>query len=203
MSATPTGTLVVTENLYIEGAPYIYFGGELQYAPDANGYYWGITGTAANPVHKVGCFENLQWSENSSNNDIQCDTIGVVASIARRNYLELSFDMKSFLPLEQLKIMLRWTSYLSVPGEDIEYAGIGEINQNDFHNIYLSKTYDTNTNDYISITATRCQFFWNGQIQFRYGDPWMVGVILRMYANDDLPADQRFATVVRYDPSAI
>lgn len=197
----PTGTLNQSENIFIEGGPDLYFGGVLKYGPDANGYYWGITGTAQVPVYKVGCYENFQLQDNTTINDIRCDTVGTKGSIVRRNYLEGTFDLKSFLPLSELRKLLRWSSSLAVPGSDGEYAGIGEVNQQDYHLLYFSKIYDTDAGDWVSLTATRVQFSWNGAIQFRYGAEWMVGVQFRCYANEDLPSDQRFATVVRYDPS--
>lgn len=199
----PTGTINANDDIYIEGGPDLWIGGVLKYGPDSNGYYWGIDGTPSVPIYRLGCYENFQLQDNVTVNEIRCDTIGVVGSIVRRNYLEASFDLQQLLPLSQLKTLLRWSSALSVPGTDTEYAGIGDINQQDFHMIYLSRIYDSDAGDWVSFTGTRCQFEWNGALQMRYGQPWMVGVRLRFYANRDLPSDQRFATVVRYDPSAI
>lgn len=199
----PTGTINSPEDLYVEGGADLWFGGVSKYSPDPNGYYWGITGTAEKPVYSVGCYENLQMQDNLTVNDIRCDTIGVVGSITRRNFVELTFDLKQIFPLSELKELLRWSSALSVPADDVEYAGIGEIDQNDRHKVYFSKVYDETAGDWVSVTGHRVQFEWNGAIQFRYGNPWMVGIRARLYADSTMPSAQRFATVVRYDPSAI
>ncbi len=199
----PTGTINEADDIYIEGGPDLWIGDDLQYGPDSNGYYWGITGTVANPVQKLGCYENFQIQDNVTINEIRCDTVGVVGNIVRRNYLEITFDLEQLLPLEQLKVLLRWSSSLKDPATDTEYAGIGEINQQDYHIIYFSRIYDADAGDWVSWTATRVQFEWSGAIQMRYGQPWMVGVRMRCFANADLPSNQRFATVVRYDPSAV
>lgn len=198
---TPTGTLNQQENIYIEGGPDLYFGGVSKYSPDTNGYYWGITGTPAKPVYKVGCYENFQLADNTTVNEIRCDTVGVKGTIVRRNYLEASFDLKALLPLSELRHLLRWSSSLAVPASDGEYAGIGTINQQDYHKIYFSRIYDPDAGDWVSFTGHRCQFAWNGAIQMRYGDTWMVGVQARFYADETLPSDQQFATVVRFDAS--
>lgn len=200
---TPTGTLNTAEDIFIEGGPDLYFGGEPQYNPDANGWYWGIVGTVATPVYKVGCYENFQLSDNVTVNEVRCDTVGVKSDISRRNFLEATFDLQGLFPLSELRHLLRWSSSESVPAEDTEYAGIGEINQQDFHMVYFSRVYDTDASDWVSVTGHRCQFQWDGALQMRYGQPWMVGVRVRFYADEDLPSDQRFATVVRYDPSVI
>lgn len=197
----PTGTTILQEDIFIEGAPDLWVGGVLKYAPDVNGFYWGITGTPALPVRKIGCYENFRITDNLTINDIRCDTIGVVGNITRRNFVEGSFDLKSFFPLSTLKVLLRLSSSLAIP--DAEFAGIGEINQQDYTLIYFSKIYDTDAGDWISVTGHRCQFQWDGDMQFKYGEPWMVGVKFRMYANQLLPSSQRFATMTRFDPSAL
>lgn len=199
----PTGTVNSAEDIFIEGGPTLWFGGDAQYSPDANGYYWGIVGTTAKPVYKVGCYENFQLSDNVTVNDIRCDTVGVKGSIVRRNYLEATFDLKAFLPLSQLRHLLRLQSSLLVPADDVEYAGIGKISQQDYHKVFLSAVYDEDTGDWLSLTGHRCQFQWNGAWQFKYGEQWMVGIRLRMYADEDMPSAQLFATLVRYDPSVI
>lgn len=200
---TPTGTLNAAEDLYIEGGPTLYFGGDAQYAPDANGYYWGVVGTVETPIFTVGCYENFQLGDNITVNEVRCDTVGVKSDISRRNFLEATFDVQALLPLSQLRYLLRWSSALTVAGEDTEYAGIGEINQQEFHMLFFSRIYDTDAGDYVAFTGHRCQFQQGGALQMRYGQPWVVGVRARMYADENLPSDQRFATAIRYDPSVI
>lgn len=197
----PTGTIDANDDIFIEGGPDLWLGGVLKYAPDINGYYWGIDGIPSNPVFKLGCYENFQLQDNVTVNEIRCDTLGVVGSIVRRNYLEATFDVQQILPLSQLKNLLRWSSSLAVA--DAEYAGIGEVNQQDYLPVYLSRIYDPDAGDWVSFTGTRCQFQWDKAMQLRYGQPWMVGVKIRFYANKNLPSTQRFVTVVRWDPSAL
>lgn len=199
--STPTGTINVAEDVFIEGGPDLWFGGVLKYDPDDNNYYWGITGTPATPAFQIGCYQNFQLSDDLTVNEVRCDTVGVKQDITRRNFLEATFDLQALLPLSELRHLLRLSSALAVPGDNVEYVGIGEVNQQDIHLVYFSRVYDPDTGDWVSVTGTRCQFRWTGPLQLRYGEPWMVGVTVRFYANEDLPTDQRFATMVRYDPS--
>lgn len=200
---TPTGTLNTAEDIFIEGGPTLYFGGESQYSPDSNGWYWGITGTAQNPVYQVGCYQNFQLSDNVTTNEVRCDTVGVKSDISRRNFLESTFDLQALLPLAQLRYLLRASDSEQVLGEDTEYMGIGEINQQEFFKVFFSQVYDETAGDWLAFTGHHCQFHWNGAWAFRYGEPWAVGIRVRMYADETLPAVQRFATVVRYDPSVL
>lgn len=198
---TPTGTLNSAESIFIEGGPDFYFGGEIQHSPDDNGYHWGLVGTAVNPVFLVGCYENLQLADSLTVNQIRCDTTGVQAQIVRRDFLEVTFDLQGLLPISELRQLLRWSSDLAVPGEDVEYAGIGEVNQQDFHMLFFSRVYDPDVDDWVSFTGHRAQFQQSGALQMRYGEPWIVGITARLFADTTKPSDQRFATVVRFDPS--
>lgn len=200
---TPTGTLNVAEDIFIEGGPDLYFGGEIQHSPDDNGYHHGVVGTVETPVFRVGCYENLQLSDSLTVNQIRCDTVGVTAQIVRRDFLEVTFDLQGLLPITELRHLLRWSSGLAVPADNVEYAGIGEVNQQDFHMVFFSRVYDPDTNDWVSFTGHRGQFQHSGALQMRYGEPWLVGITARFFADTTKPSDQRFATVVRFDPSVL
>lgn len=200
-SNIPTGTINEAEDIFIEGGPDFWFGGELQHAPDDNDFFWGIVGTTATPVFHIGCYENFQFADNLTTNEVRCDTVGVKQDITRRNFLEATFDLTGLFPLSQLRHMLRWSDALVVPGDDVEYASIGQVNQQDIHRVYFSRIYDEVADDWLSVTGHRCQFMQAGPIQMRYGEPWQVPVRVRFYADDTLPAEQQFATLVRYDPS--
>lgn len=199
----PTGTINVGEDVFVEGGPDLWFGGVKKHSPDANGFFWGITGTAGTPVFKVGCYENFQLADNLTINDVQCDNVGIKGETVRRNFLEATFDLQVLFPLTQLDLMLRLGSSLLDATADTEYASIGEVVQDVFHNVFFSRIYDAATGDWVSVTGHRCSFRWNAPLQTRYGEKWMVGVAIKFFADENLPAAQRFATMVRWDPSAL
>jgi hypothetical protein len=199
----PSGTTSEAEDIFLEGGAEVYFGGVRQHSPDDNGWYWGVTGVVGNPVYHAGCYENLQLSDNMQVSDIRCDTVGMTGQTVRRNFLELTLDVKALFPLSQLRYMLRWSDAESVPADEVEYAGIGQVNQQEYYIIYLARVYDEATDDWVSITLHRAQFEHAGALQMRYGEEWVVGIRIRAFADDSLPSEQQFATVVRYDPSVI
>jgi hypothetical protein len=66
VTGTPLGTITTQEDLYIEGAPNIYFQDYLASPfnnPDGDGFYWGLSGTATYPVLEVGCPVDVSLTE--------------------------------------------------------------------------------------------------------------------------------------------
>lgn len=202
--STPTGTLTNAEEVFVENAPNIWFGGVHQYAPDADGFYHGITGTAGNPVYEVGCYENFRLQDNVTINELRCDVVGLKKATQIRDYLTVTFDLKSLFPLTRLRHMLRGGAVTWNDSENAEKMGLGEIDNTLFYKVFLSRVYDSDAGDFVSITGHRVQFTGNFQMQAQYGQSWMIsGIEMRFYADDDLPDAQRFATIIRVDEDAL
>jgi hypothetical protein len=208
MASTITGiysTYTSQEDQYIEGAPAIFIqdtrGPGLYYSPDADGYYWGLTGSAAYPVYEIGCYEGVQLADNLEINTIRCDRDGDSATIMKRNYIELNFTLKSLLPLEIVAPLLNWSDVLTTSG--FEKTGIGIIDNNRFLRAALIKVYDPTNSDYVYFMIHRGQMVQNSTIDYTYGQPWQVDVTLRGYADTTKPDNQKFATVIRHDDTAL
>jgi len=203
--ATPTGTLVASEDLYIEGAPYLYFSDPGVYAanPDEDGFYWGLTGTAESPVYAVGCYEDFRFGDDVTINAVRCDTIGDAALVQRRNFMYVSFTLKSMFPFSILTRILRGGARTLETDEGTEKFGFGEIDNTVFYRTYFSRVYDPDTGDFVSVTGHRCQFVDAWEIATPWAEAWRVGITMRFFADDDMPTAQRFATMVRLDPSQL
>ena len=203
-AATPTGTSVEMED-YIEGAPEVYWGGEYAQGPDVDGHYWGLTGTAANPVYHLGCYEDLSFGEDVTISDIICDTSGVEATVAKRNFLTLSFTLKSIFPFSALTQILKGGDVDRQLDEGTAGFGLGEIDNTAAAEFlcYFSLVYDINTDDFFSVTGHKCRFMDAFTMSFAYGEPVTVNATIRMHADRDKPVEQRFATFKRLDPSQI
>jgi hypothetical protein len=205
ITGTPIGNVDPQDEIYLEGAPYIY----IQQTeanplnnPDADGYYWGLSGTSIYPVFQIGCVQDVSLTEGVTMNQIRCDTVGDKGTIQRRDYIELELTILSVFPLTTLRHLLN----LSVPtvGSDIEKVGIGQINNNRYYMAYCPKVYDQDTGDYVLFHFHRAQFVDAWTINMNSGEPWTVqGLKLRAYADETKPAGQTFGVVVRADPSAI
>lgn len=199
----PTGTIELADDVFLEGGPDFWFGGVAKYSPDADGFFWGITGTVAKPIFKIGCYTDFRWRDNIQMTDVRCDTIGVVATIQKRNYLEAQFTLMSLLPLSSLRNIIRGGAVTVNGSEHTEKMGIGLINNAIYHMVYFSRVYDEDTGDFLSVTGHRCQFVDAWEMALQYGAPWTLGVRLRMFADDTKPSAQKFATVLRLDPSMV
>lgn len=205
ITGTPLGNVINQEDLYIEGAPYIYFQDATANPlknPDSDGYYWGLSGTSVHPAYLIGCPLDVSLGEDVTLNAVRCDNIGDKASIQKRNYLELTLIIQSFFPLSVLRHILKASS--PTVSTDIEKFGIGDINNSLFYMVYMPKVYDQDSGDYLMWHLHRAQFVDSWTIDMRAGQPWQItGLRLRAYADENKPADQKFAVVVRSDPSVL
>ena len=62
LTGTPLGTIVSQEDLYVEGAAYVYFQDATATPlnnPDLDSYYWGLSGTASYNVYNLGCIQDV------------------------------------------------------------------------------------------------------------------------------------------------
>lgn len=204
-TGTPEGNIVQQDEIYVEGAPYIYYQDEdadLLNNPDDDGYYWGLSGTTENPVYELACYEDVALADDLTVNAVRCDKIGDKAVIQKRNHLALTLALSSLFPLTTTAPIIRGSTPLS--SSPWEKMGVGPVNNSDYWHVYLPKVYDEDAADYVSITLHRAQFVDAWTIAMVSGDKWMLGGIAIWGLIDDTkPAGQEYATIIRYDPSAI
>lgn len=206
VTGVPVGTIVAQEELYIEGAPYIYFQDATANPlnnPDSDGYYWNLSGTSSYNVYRVGCIQDVSLTEGLTINQVRCDTIGDKATIQRRDYLEFNFSFTSLFPLTALSKLLNLGATVT-SGTGKEKVGISSINNNQFYHFYCPKVYDEQNGDFIALHIHRGQFVDAFTINMRSGEPWMVeGIKVRAYADETKPAAQKFGVFIRGDASAL
>ena len=206
ITGTPIGVTTSQDELYLDRAPNIWFQYEPatnpQNNPDADGFYWGITGSETYPAIELGCMENVQLADNLTMNDVRCDTVGVKDTIMSRNYLEFTLAISTLFPLSTIRDILRGGA-VTVSGA-VEKMGLGQIDNTRFFRVYAALVYDQDAGDYLSMTFHKCKFVDNWTIPMVYGDNWQIqGIRIRAYAKDTLPSTQQFATIIRADPSLI
>jgi len=205
ITGSPIGNVDSQDEIYVEGAPYIYiqdYNATPLNNPDADGYYWGLSGTTSYPVFNIGCVQDVSLTEGLTMNQIRCDAVGDKGTIQRRDYIELELTILTVFPLSTLRHVLN----LSAPtvSTNVEKVGIGQINNNRFYMAYAPKVYDQDTGDYLLFHLNKAQFVDAWTINMNSGEPWTVqGLKLRAYADDTKPNSQLFGTIVRADESAL
>jgi hypothetical protein len=205
ITGTPVGNLIVSEDIYLEGAPNIYiqdYNANPMKNPDASGYYWGVSGTTTYPVYELGCPMDVSLTEGLTTNDVMCDNVGVKDTVQQRNYLELAFTIKSFFPLPILRHVLSASAVSEIA--PVEEFGFGKINNNQKWMVYCPKVYDEDVGDYIVIHLHKAKFVDAWTISMPFGASWQItGLKLRAYADTSKPAAQQFGVFMRSDASAV
>lgn len=204
VTGTPFGTSSTQESLYLDAAPNIFYQdyqAPLLYSPDADGYYWGLTGTSTYPYKELGCVTNVSFKQSIESNEIRCDTIGVVGTIMRRNYVDLVFTLQQFMPLSIFANIGGFTA--ATVSSPFEKVGIGDFDNNQFWHVYAINVYDQAAGDFFIINLNKAQFVEPGDLVFNYGSPWTQEFTLRAYADTTKPTTQKFGNFVRSDISAI
>src|SRR3990172_8888908 len=206
VTGAPLGTINAQEEIYLDGAPYLYFQDATAsplWNPDADGFYWNLSGTATYPVYRVGCIQYVSLTEGLTINQVRCDTVGDKDTIQRRDYVEYAFSFTSVFPLSALRHLLKLGSAPSVI-TDWEKQGIGAINNNQFYHFYTPKVYDVENGDFVAVHLHRAKFVEAFTVNMRSGEPWMVeGIRIRSYADETMPSAQKFGSILRYDRSAL
>lgn len=207
VTGTPIGNLEVSEDIYLEGAPYIYFQ-DAQATPlnnpDSDGFYWGLSGTTTYPVYELGCVTAVSLTENLTINDVLCDNVGVKASVQQRNYLEFQFTIQSFFPFQNLRLLVKGGPVTENTVNHTQKFGMGAVNNNAYYQVYAPKVYDEDSGDLIIFHAHRAQFVNAFTMTTPFGSPWqLTGITLRAFADTTKPAAQRFGVFVRSDASVI
>lgn len=206
ITGSAMGTTEACEEIYMSIAPYVYYQdytAPLMYSPDANGFYWQLTGTAAYPVYELCCVAGVSLTENITINDVMCDNVGVRATVQERNYLEFTFTNRTFFPFQVLTHVLKGGAVTEAGGLTQQF-GLGTINNQQFWHVWLPIVYDTSVGDYVGITLMKAQlvnpFTWN----MPFGTPHEItGVTFRAMADTTKPSAQQFASVLRADLSAV
>lgn len=202
VTGSAVGNVVSQEELYLEGSPYIYFQDNRAnplYNPDAQNYYWGMSGTTTYPAYLLGCIQDVSLTEGVTMNDVRCDTIGVKDTIQKRNYVEFNLTILSQLPLTVIRHVLN----LSAPstGTGYETVGIGQINNSIHYHVYAPKVYDDDAAGWLMFWLHKAKFVDAWTMNMKYGDSWtLTGIKLRAFANDTYPANQIFGVIKRFDP---
>jgi len=199
------GVVNAQTEVYVEGAPNVYIADlatPYGFGPDSDGYYWQLSGTALLPVYQLGCYEGVSFGDNLTVNMVRCDTVGDKDAIIKRNYMELKFNLKSFLPLKNIAPFFGtgWAATTTNAGTHTEKFGFGAYDNSRYYKVYFPKVYDEVNGEYVAITGHRCKLMTHGDISFVYGNAWSVPVTIRMMAYDALlPTAQMFATIIRKD----
>ena len=205
ITGTPAGTIVSQEDIYFEGAPTIFiqqYEAPEWFSPDANGFYWGLTGTATYNIFEIGCITDASLTENLISSDILCDNVGVKDTVQQRQFVELSFTLQSFLPLAVLRHLLKFGAITEVA--PVEYMPIGKINNALRYHAWCPKVYDEDVGDYVAIMLHKVKFVDAWTINMPFGTPWQAtGIKMRAYADTTKPAAQQFGLWLRSDLSAV
>jgi len=202
---TPTGQINVGEDIYLEGGPTVWFqsaDAPLANDPDSNDVYYGLSGTGTHPIYEIGCYDDFQFVDEVTTNAVQCQALGTVDELQRREHLMATFTLKSLLPFSILSRVMRGGAVITAALDGTEAFGLGEINSQKYH-LYFARQYDPDTGDYVSITCHRAVFTNASPLSTPYADAWNIPVEMKVLADRSKPRDQRFATVLRLDPSVI
>ena len=207
LTGVPVGNIVTQDELFIEGAPYIYyqaFEADLLNRPDANGFYWGLSGTTTYPVYELACYEDVSLADDLTINAVRCDQIGDRDVIMKRNHLVFNFSLSSLFPLTSTRALIRGGAVTTSASPDRESMGLGPINNAQAYHVYLPKVYDDATGDLLIISLPRAKFVDPWTIAMVSGDKWMLGGISAWaLATSITAAGQEFATIIRQDPSLL
>lgn len=205
-TGTPVGNIVSQEDTFIEGAPYIYFQDNRATPlnnPDAQTYYWGLSGSSTYPVYNLGCIQNVNLTEGLTMNDIRCDTIGVKDTIQKRDYVEFNLEVLSQLPLTVLRHIMKLGTAPST-GSGFETQGITTIDNAQRYMVYAPAVYNQQAAGWLMFHLHRAKFVDAWTLNMRYGDSWqLTGIKVRAYADQSKPANQLFGVIKRFDAAAL
>lgn len=206
VTGTPLGNIVSQEQIYIEGAPYIYFQdyrANPLFNPDAQSYYYGLSGTTVYPVINLGCIQNVSLTEGLTMNDIRCDNIGVVDTIQKRDYVEFQLEILSQLPISVLRHLMALGT-APTTGTGFETQGITTIDNSQRYMVYAPAVYNQSAAGWLLFHLHRAKFVDAWTLNMRYGDSWqLTGIKIRAYADTSKPANSIFGVIKRIDLSAL
>jgi len=204
VTGSPLGNILSQEEKYLEGSPYLYIqdyrAGALNH-PDANGYYWNLSGTTTYPIYSLGCIQDTKLTEDVTLNMIRCDTVGDKAAIQKRNFLTVEFTLVSVLPLSITRILMNMFDSTVVSGK--EFVGISKINNNIFYQLYAPKVYDEVAGYWIMMQLHKCQITGNFTWDMALAGHKLTGIKVTAFIDETKPANAMFGTLARFDQSAL
>lgn len=205
-SDIPIGPSIASEDVYVQSGPDIWFQDATateENSPDSDGFYWGLSGTAAYPVFPLGCYDDLTMNDARTSNDIMCAAIGRVAIAQQRDAFEIALTFKQPLPFEKLRHLIGGGAVTHNVAEETSKFGLGPLPINQFYHLHFDRVYDEDAGDYIAITFHKVQFTDASPLTMAYGKEWTWGIKAVALADTTKPKAQRFATVLRWDPSVL
>lgn len=205
VTGTPVGTIEYQESIYLEGAPEMYIqdaSASPLYNPDSDGFYWNMSATSQYPVYSIGCPAGVSMTENLQTYEVLCDNTGLVSTIQRRQYLEVNFTVRSLLPLQTLRILLK--GGVVTETAPTQKFGFGNIDNNQYWHLYLPKVYDDSVGDYVWMYFHKGQLVDAWTLNMNYGQAWeLTGLKFRIVADTTKPDAQKFGMFGRADASVI
>lgn len=205
VTGTPLGNVQTQEDIYLEGAPTVYiqdYAANPLFNPDADGFYWGLSGTSSQPVYEIGCLTDVSMTENLTINDVLCDNVGIKDTVQQRNYLEFTFTIQSFFPLTVLRYLMKMSAVTETA--PTQKFGLGKINNNQYFHVYAPKVYDEDVGDYVVIHLHKAKLVDAFTLNMNFGDNWeLTGIRLRAYADTTYSTTQQFGVFIRSDASVI
>jgi len=201
---TTSGTYYGCEDIYLDGAPSIYF---QDYTPGPmfnpiDGIYWQLSGTKTYPIYEMCCVSDVSFSDNTTVNDILCDNKGVVGTIQQRNYVEFSFSLQSFFPLSVLTKILHGGTFLTGTSP-VDAFAFESIDNTQYWAFWCPKVYSTSVGDYVGLQLHKAQFVEPFTIDMTFGQAWKItGLKVRAFIDTSKTPNQ-FATIVRSDLSVV
>lgn len=207
VTGSPIGNLVTQEELYIEGSPFLYiqdYRASPLFNPDADGYYYGLSGTATYPASLIGCVQDVSFADNVTMNDVRCDTVGTKDTIQKRNYLEFDLTILSQFPLSVFTKLANFSPATINAGAHAEKVGIGAIDNNQKWMLYAPKVYDEVNGHWLAFHMHKVKFISAWKLSMKFGQSWdLTGVKIRAYADDSKPSLARFGTIFRIDSAVL
>lgn len=204
VTGTPIGSVTTQEDLYIDGAPNIFYQDYTAtplWNPDGDGYYWGMSGTSTYGVKELGCITEVSLEQGVTANDVRCDTVGLKGTIQRRDYIDFIFSLQSFFPLSIYAEIGGFSAATVVT--NYEKMGMGVFDNTQYWMVYAPRVYSDDAGDYLTVHLHKCQFVNPGPLQMRYGEPWIQSFTLRAFADTTKPSTQQFGTLIRFDRSVL
>jgi hypothetical protein len=204
VTGSSIGNILSQEEKYLEGAPYLYiqdYRAAPLHAPDANGYYYGMSGSTNYPIYSLGCIQNVKLTEDVTLNMIRCDTVGDKAAIQRRNYLDMEFELNSQLPLSVTAKIMNMFNSTTVSGA--EFVGVSKINNNIYYMLYAPKVYDEVAGYWILMHFHRCQIVGNFTWDLNINGWKLTGLKVRALIDETKPSTQMFGVLARFDNNAL
>jgi len=204
VTGTPQGSITSQEEIYLDGAPNIYFqdyNATPLFNPDGDGYYYGMSGTSEYPARELACVTDVSLEQGITANDVRCDTVGLKATVQRRDYVDFIFTVQAIFPLTTYADLTNLSAADVVT--DLEKVGIGTIDNNQFWMVYAPKVYNDEVGDYLLVHLHKCQIVNVGALNMAYGSPWNQQITFRAFADTTKPSVQQFGTIIRSDASVL